>query len=84
MDICAIGKEATLPNENGALYVHDVLKEAQWPIVYGVGLRIKWSSVRIGGSVQKNIFVHYPLVRIPAVAAALSPWTRLFTPIVPR
>ena len=42
-------------------------QEAQWPIGYGVGLRIKRSSARN-----------------PAVAAALSPWTRLFTPIVPR
>ena len=41
--------------------------EAQWPIGYGVGLRIKRSSVRIRP---------WP--------AALSPWTRLFTPIVPR
>ena len=41
--------------------------EAQWPIGYGVGLRIKRSSVRIRP---------WP--------PALSPWTRLFTPIVPR
>ena len=43
-------------------------EEAQWPIGYGVGLRI----------------IRTVLGSNPAVAAVLSPWTRLFTPIVPR
>ena len=42
--------------------------EAQWPIGYGV---MQTSDQTVLGS-------------NPAVAAALSPWTRLFTPIVPR